>query len=107
MSSANALPDILPRVKNAILNIVPNAEVILFGSRARGDYRSDSDWDILVVMDQAKNSSLKHRIRGRLADFLFEDDALLTALFMQKDDWTNGKSPSPVISEIRKDGILL
>lgn len=25
--------------------------VILFGSRARGDYRPDSDWDILVVGD--------------------------------------------------------
>ena len=24
-------------------------KVILFGSRARGDYRPDSDWDILVV----------------------------------------------------------
>ncbi|AIY89551.1 nucleotidyltransferase domain-containing protein [Geoglobus acetivorans] len=23
--------------------------IILFGSRARGDYREDSDWDILIV----------------------------------------------------------
>jgi len=27
-------------------------EVILFGSRARGDFREDSDWDILVVVTQ-------------------------------------------------------
>ncbi len=25
--------------------------IILFGSRARGDYREDSDWDILVVTE--------------------------------------------------------
>jgi len=24
-------------------------KIILFGSRARGDYREDSDWDILIV----------------------------------------------------------
>ena len=26
--------------------------VILFGSRVRGDYREDSDWDILVVVEE-------------------------------------------------------
>ncbi|WP_406603407.1 nucleotidyltransferase domain-containing protein [Neolewinella aurantiaca] len=49
----------MPRVKNAILNIVPYAEIILFGSRARGNYRPDYDWDFLVVMDEARNSRLK------------------------------------------------
>ncbi len=27
-------------------------EVILFGSRARGDFRTDSDWDVLVVLSE-------------------------------------------------------
>ena len=27
-------------------------KVILFGSRARGDYNSNSDWDILVLYDK-------------------------------------------------------
>ena len=26
--------------------------VVLFGSRARGDYQSDSDWDLLVIADR-------------------------------------------------------
>ncbi len=26
--------------------------IILFGSRARGDYREDSDWDILIVTEE-------------------------------------------------------
>ena len=28
---------------------IPVKQIILFGSRARGDARSDSDWDFLVV----------------------------------------------------------
>ncbi len=41
-------------IKEIILNIAKkhNIEIdriILFGSRARGDYREDSDWDILIV----------------------------------------------------------
>ncbi len=27
-------------------------EIILFGSRARGDFNKDSDWDILVVVSE-------------------------------------------------------
>ena len=35
---------------------------ILFGSRARGDYREDSDWDILIVIEEGET-------RERLDDF--------------------------------------
>jgi len=34
------------------------AEVILFGSRARGDFREDIDWDILVVLENETSKKL-------------------------------------------------
>ena len=37
-------------VKEKILEIDKNAEVILFGSRARGDFHEESDWDFLVFL---------------------------------------------------------
>jgi len=30
------------------------SNVWLYGSRARGDYRADSDWDLIVVVDKEK-----------------------------------------------------
>ncbi|HAL80974.1 MAG TPA: hypothetical protein DCO83_01070 [Mucilaginibacter sp.] len=30
---------------------ITKAEAFLFGSRARGDNRKDSDWDILILID--------------------------------------------------------
>lgn len=32
--------------------VPPHSEMILFGSRARGDAREDSDWDILILLDK-------------------------------------------------------
>ncbi|BBG23300.1 hypothetical protein IC006_0584 [Sulfuracidifex tepidarius] len=34
----------------------PQCRVILFGSVARGDFRDDSDVDVLVITDKAKTS---------------------------------------------------
>ena len=27
-------------------------KIILFGSRARGDFKRDSDWDLMIVIDK-------------------------------------------------------
>ena len=42
---------ILDLIKKTIRGIEPRAEIILYGSRARGTNRPDSDWDILVLID--------------------------------------------------------
>ena len=36
-------------------------QVVLFGSRARGDFHDDSDVDLLVVLDDVKDDSLQRR----------------------------------------------
>lgn len=38
-------------IRQNIRETDPNAQVILYGSRARGEERNDSDWDILVLTD--------------------------------------------------------
>ena len=51
-------------IKETILDVakeynVDIDKIILFGSRARGDYREDSDWDILIVTKQALDRKTK------------------------------------------------
>jgi predicted nucleotidyltransferase len=46
----------LSEVKRTVLAIDLLAEVWLFGSRARGDSRPDSDWDFLVLTNKTTRS---------------------------------------------------
>ncbi|MBK9980810.1 MAG: nucleotidyltransferase domain-containing protein [Saprospiraceae bacterium] len=54
--------DLLQLVKHEIKGIDPNAEVILFGSRARGDFREDSDWDFLILLNRTLDRPIKELI---------------------------------------------
>jgi predicted nucleotidyltransferase len=42
---------LLIRVKQAIHDVEPAAEIILYGSRSREDAGTESDWDFLVLVD--------------------------------------------------------
>ncbi|MDQ6632769.1 MAG: nucleotidyltransferase domain-containing protein [Verrucomicrobiota bacterium] len=44
--------DILREITERIVREVAPAKIILFGSRARGDSKEDSDFDLLVVQDE-------------------------------------------------------
>lgn len=41
-------------------------KIIIFGSRARGDYRKDSDWDFLVVIDKEIEQREKREIASEI-----------------------------------------
>lgn len=45
---------ILDLIRNTIREAEPTAQIILYGSRARGDAREDSDWDVLNVFSHTK-----------------------------------------------------
>jgi len=56
-------------------------KIILFGSRARGDFTAQSDWDFLIVLKQElsreEKQKIAHRIRKRLAEFHWDCDVIV------------------------------
>ena len=45
--------DVLEHIEDTVRDIMPlDARILLFGSRARGDARPDSDWDILIILNK-------------------------------------------------------
>ncbi len=74
--------DVLRRMTTLIVREIQPAQIILFGSRARGDANSDADVDLLIVQDEEfgpdqPRHELLRRLRARLSGFGVAKDLLL------------------------------
>lgn len=78
---------LLARVKQTILALEPSAEVLLYGSRARGEAARDSDWDFFILVDGEVDSARTSAIRHALYDLELETDEVLSCIVRSRDDW--------------------
>lgn len=99
--------EILSQIKQAVLAVDADAELILFGSRARGDYKEDSDWDVLLLTSKAVDLKLKRSFRRPLFSIERESEMELNTTIINKEDWQNKFNSYPLYYEIKKDGIAL
>ncbi len=79
--------------------------IILFGSRARGDFYPDSDYDVIVLV-QKKTEELRDKIDEIAWQIGWENEALITIFVYEKARFENDKY-EPLFMNVRKEGIPL
>jgi predicted nucleotidyltransferase len=100
--------DLLQRCKAAIRSVVPDAKVILYGSRARGDASADSDYDLLVIFDEDNTLDLRRRIRHELFPIELETDHVLTLNAYSISEWSRPMfQVTPFFKNVEREGVLL
>jgi len=81
--------------------------VYLFGSRARGDDRPDSDYDLLIVTDK-KDPLLKDRVYDVATDVSLQTHRDLSLKFFSAQEFEDLKAiPSRFIRQVLTEGIKL
>ena len=96
------------RITKIIHDKDPNAEAYLFGSRARGDFRPDSDWDILILVDEDKvTNDLEDKFRDDLYDIELESGQVISTFIYPKDYWSSILIYSPLYKNVNQEGIRL
>jgi uncharacterized protein len=99
---------IIKKVKEAVLKLEPSAEVILYGSRARNDFREYSDWDFLILVDGKVNTTRTDKLRNALYDIELDTDQVISSIIRSKQDWSSSKySVVPLHKNIKREGIRI
>lgn len=95
-------------IKSRIKLKDPNADVILFGSHARGQAKKDSDWDILILLNIPHVSRLKEKeFRDELFDIELEQGEVISTFVFSKSEWENKYSVTPLYQNVAREGIRL
>lgn len=87
---------------------LPVEEVILFGSRARGDDTRDSDMDLLVLLKGDRPVDVSRQVWEALWDVQMKYAVGLSPLVVSADQWRNGLYQAMLLKEeIERDGVVL
>ena len=100
--------EIVEKAKQAIRSVEPDAEIILFGSEARGDARPDSDIDLLVLLSGDKKSVDRElEISGQAMLLEIETGVNISPKIYLKKDWENRPFVTPFYLNVMREGIAL
>ncbi|MEO8819945.1 MAG: nucleotidyltransferase domain-containing protein [Ginsengibacter sp.] len=100
--------DIMQLIKSSVHKTEPEATVILFGSYARGDYKNDSDIDLLILLDKEKITHADaKRVAYPLYDIEFETGKIISPLILSKEKWETKHKITPFYKNILKEGVIL
>lgn len=98
----------LSQIKNVVKRTDPTAIAILYGSRATGKARKDSDWDILILLDRSTVSIKDEQLfRENLYDLELETGEAISTFAYAKDDWNTRLSVTPLYQAVKQNGIIL
>ena len=95
-------------IKSAATKFISDAEVYLFGSRARGESTSVSDYDILVVSKTSFTPRQKITLRSSIRKELILHNLLIDILLQsRKEIREKRKLPGHIIKSAMSEAIAL
>ncbi|MEO8149342.1 MAG: nucleotidyltransferase domain-containing protein [Bacteroidia bacterium] len=96
------------KIKNAVRAVEPDAQVILYGSRARGNPHEHSDWDVLILLNR-QNVNMKDEqfFRHLLYTVELETGEIISTYVYSTNEWNGKMSVTPLYENVKKDGVYL
>lgn len=99
---------IIDKIKVIVHQYLPNAQVLLFGSRARNDFRKDSDYDILIVINENLSPQEKIPVLTKIRKSLLQFEIRSDVLIQSKNELEKNKNlPGHIVRNILKEAIVL
>jgi len=101
------MDNIVNLLREKLRVLAPNSRAFLFGSRAKGNAMSDSDWDILILLDKNKIETTDYdNIAYPLFEMGWEFDQHFSIKLYTFGDWRK-RSFTPFYKNVEQEGLVL
>ncbi len=95
----------LQELRQRLLKRFPDTEIILYGSKARGDDKEFSDIDVLVLLDKEINSSIEEEIFSISFQIELKFDVIFGIIVYSKKFWNSSLGKAmPLHWNVDKEG---
>lgn len=99
---------VLDTFKSLLSKKVSLHQMILFGSRARGDAYLYSDLDVLIVLDKITDENDMDYVSDCAWEAGFEYGIVVVPIVFTKDEWENSPERYSLLAQaVEKEGISL
>ena len=99
---------IVQRIVSMANRTVPDAEVYLYGSRARGTAHKLSDWDVLVLLNSMNISfEFETNLMNEFFELELETGEIISPMIYSQQEWNEKYSITPLFENIQREGIRI
>ena len=103
----NAERNVIEAFRRLLARKLQVDELVLFGSRARGDAAPDSDMDILVIIDKP-TEDIEEYVSSCALEAGFEHGIVIVPVVYSKKEWESGPDRVSLLARaIEMEGIPL
>jgi uncharacterized protein len=75
------------KMKDVVRSVLPEAKVILFGSRASNMVHDESDWDLLILEEGFVDRKVKRAVQDALYPLSIEIGAFINIVLANEKSW--------------------
>jgi len=96
---------IVREFRHRLVDVVPILDLLVFGSRARGDAAPDSDMDVFIELETC-TPELRQRISEIAWEVGFEMDRVISTVVTTRAELEHGPmGANPLILNVEREGV--
>ncbi len=100
--------DIKEAVKRIVQQYDSEAEIILYGSRARGDATAESDWDFLILLSNSMTRAEERAMCRALYEIEWDHGEVIVPIIHTRAEWEEPRRrATPFNQVVGREGITV
>jgi len=101
--------DILLEIKRRVAEVEPEAQVLVYGSYARGEQGPDSDIDLLILLPNGERVGYDEgmRIKSPLYRLEWNTGTIISPLVYTRKEWLERHKGTPFFYNVQREAVAL